>query len=243
MDGNGRWALSRGCSRAVGHRAGVKSARAIVEAAAGCGISILTLFAFSSDNWRRPPEEVEALMWLLRAYLRTDAARLAKKNIRVVVIGRSDRIPSRLRRDIRRIEDVTKNGNRLQLRLAIDYSSRDAIIAAARKCAELRAFNRVAFEHALVDPRCRAHSGGCEDVRPVDLLIRTGGERRLSDFMLWESAYAELLFSDRMWPDFAVEDLRQALAEFRTRERRFGGLVQAIRPEIGPEVTNRATQH
>jgi undecaprenyl diphosphate synthase len=202
MDGNGRWAVARGRPRAAGHRAWAAAVRRAVEAAAKLGIGALTLYAFSSDNWQRPAAEVATLFALFETYLRSQEARCARHDIRLTVVGRRDRLPSSLRRAIERVEAGTSRGTRLHLRLAVDYSSRDAILAAAR----------------LPD---------------VDLLIRTGGERRLSDFLLWESAYAELLFLDRMWPDFTGADLRAAVFEYSTRERRFGGI-----PEEAPRATS-----
>jgi len=209
MDGNGRWAAARGLARILGHRAGVEAARRTVEAAPAGGVSTLTLFAFSSDNWRRPPAEVGALMGLLEWYLDHETARCVENGVRMEVIGRRDRLDPALGRDIAAAERATAGGSRLRLRLAIDYSARDAILAAARS---LREFSREALE-AAIGP-------------PVDLLIRTGGERRLSDFLLWECAYAELVFSRTMWPDFGPADLSAAVEEFHRRERRFGGIPQ-----------------
>jgi undecaprenyl diphosphate synthase len=209
MDGNGRWAMARGLPRVAGHRAGVETVSRAVEAAPGAGVGILTLFAFSSDNWRRPREEVEALMSLLAAYLEKETERCVENGVRLEVIGRRDRLDADLRAAIERAEAATAAGTRLWLRIAIDYSGRDAILAAARATSDL---SRESLEGALGPP--------------VDLLIRTGGERRLSDFLLWECAYAELVFSRRMWPDFGAEDLKGAVKEFRGRERRFGAVPQ-----------------
>jgi undecaprenyl diphosphate synthase len=221
MDGNGRWATRRGLKRSDGHRAGVEALRHVVEAAPGLGIGTLTLFAFSADNWRRPVEEVEALIWLLRGYLRSEAVRLAESGARLNVIGRRDRLPSRLCREIARAERATAAGRRLNLRVAFDYSSREAILRAAIRAAgldpTLEAFSRLVSQAPADDPSPCA----------VDLLIRTGGEKRLSDFLLWESAYAELYFTDCMWPDFDGAELAVALADFRRRERRFGGVPAA----------------
>jgi undecaprenyl diphosphate synthase len=221
MDGNGRWATRRGLRRSDGHRAGVEALRRVVEAAPGLGVGTLTLFAFSADNWRRPAEEVEALMWLLRAYLRAEAVRLAESGAKLSVIGRRDRLPARLCREIARAEKATAAGQRLNLRVAFDYSSREAILRAAVRAAGLAptldAFSRLVSQAPADDPSPCA----------VDLLIRTGGEKRLSDFLLWESAYAELYFTDCMWPDFGGAELGTALADFRSRERRFGGLAAA----------------
>ena len=207
MDGNGRWALGRGLPRAAGHRAGVETVERVVEAAPGAGIGVLTLFAFSSDNWRRPPAEVDALMRMLSSYLEKEVGRCVEKGVRLQAIGRRDRLAPGLCRAIAQAEAATRSGTGLWLRIAIDYSGRDAILAAARGLANL---SRESLELALGPP--------------VDLLIRTGGEHRLSDFLLWESAYAELVFSQRMWPDFGPEDLEAAVREFRGRVRRFGGI-------------------
>ncbi len=220
MDGNGRWATRRGLPRVAGHRAGVAAARRIVERAPDVGIRWLTLYAFSSDNWSRPAEEVNGIFWLLRAFLRLEAERLRERGARLEVIGRRDRLPIRLLREIDRAESATADGHRLQLRVAIDYSSRDAI---ARAVTEMNSVVSEAAASAdsvghMLGQALNAQSGD------VDLLIRTGGEKRLSDFLLWESAYAELLFTDCMWPEFSAEDLDAALKEFRNRERRFGGI-------------------
>ena len=210
MDGNGRWAAARGLPRVAGHRAGVQAVRKVIEAAPPAGIGTLTLFAFSSDNWRRPPDEVGALMQLLGVYLDSETRRLVEEGIRLEVIGRRDRLDASLREAIAAAESATAAGGRLRLRIAIDYSGRDAILAAARCGGEL---SRESFDHTLGPP--------------VDLLIRTGGEQRLSDFLLWECAYAELVFSRRMWPDFDGDDLRAAVREFRGRQRRFGAVPEA----------------
>ena len=209
MDGNGRWAAGRGLPRIMGHRAGVEAARRAVEAAPGSGIGILTLFAFSSDNWRRPPAEVDALMRLMAAYLESETTRCVDRGVRLEAIGRRDRLDARLCSAIAQAEAATAGGRRLWLRMAVDYSARDAILAAARG---LREFSRDALERAMGPP--------------VDLLIRTGGARRLSDFQLWESAYAELVFTRTMWPDFDASALAAAVREFRGRERRFGAVPQ-----------------
>jgi undecaprenyl diphosphate synthase len=224
MDGNGRWATRRGLPRVAGHRAGVAAARRIVEHAADAGIRQLTLYAFSSDNWRRPPDEVTSIFWLLRASLRLETERLRQRGARLEVIGRRDRLPSPLLREIERAERVTATGRRLHLRVAIDYSSRDAIARAAAGVAGALSPERTAPAELMGRMLAQALTADSGD---VDLLIRTGGERRLSDFLLWESAYAELVFTDRMWPDFDAADLDAALGEFSRRERRFGGVPEA----------------
>ncbi|MEI9971673.1 MAG: di-trans,poly-cis-decaprenylcistransferase [Ignavibacteriota bacterium] len=211
MDGNGRWALGRGLPREAGHRAGVETVSRIVEAAPDAGIAILSLFAFSSDNWRRPRPEVAALMRLLAIYLNKEADRCLRNGVRLEVIGRRDRLNGALRQSIDRAEEATAGGQRLWLRIAFDYSGRDAILAAAQSVGCL---SRESLGRALGPP--------------VDLLIRTGGERRLSDFLLWECAYAELVFSPRMWPDFGESDLAAAVREFRGRDRRFGAVPPPV---------------
>jgi undecaprenyl diphosphate synthase len=210
MDGNGRWAAARGLPRVAGHRAGVSAVRRVIEAAPAAGVGTLTLFAFSSDNWRRPSSEVAALMQLLAAYLDSEARRCVSEGIQVEVIGRRDRLAPALLACIAQAEMATIEGTTLRLRIAIDYSGRDAILAAARQVPEL---SRESLDGAMGPP--------------VDLLIRTGGEQRLSDFLLWECAYAELVFSRRMWPDFDGNDLTAAVREFHGRQRRFGGVPAA----------------
>ena len=204
MDGNGRWATQRNLPRLEGHRAGAEALRHIVQAAPRMNIGTLTVYAFSADNWKRPQPEVDALMFLLACYLEKEAPRLRDEGIRTTVIGRRDRLPPALLSAIDLIETTTSHGARLHFRLAIDYSARAAILDAATQQTPF-------FFEAL----------------PVDLLIRTGGEQRLSDFLLWESAYAELIFSRRMWPDFTPADLRAAVNEFHHRERRFGAVPEA----------------
>lgn len=218
MDGNGRWATRRGLPRTLGHRAGITSVRDIVEAAPGLGVSTLTLFAFSSDNWRRPPDEVDALMALLRTYLRAECRRLSGNGVRFSAIGRRDRLPGRLAEEIAVTEAATAAGEGLHLRLAIDYSARDSILRAVD---DLRGRFLTAGGFAQ---RIAQAADGDGDALAVDLLIRTGGEKRLSDFLLWECAYAELCFTDKMWPDFRPEDLHEAIREFDQRDRRFGGV-------------------
>lgn len=225
MDGNGRWATRRGLPRVAGHRAGLAAARRIVEHAQDAGIRCLTLYAFSSDNWRRPAAEVQRIFWLLRAFLRVETERMRERGARLEVIGRRDRLPEPVLRAIEKAEWLTAAGRRILLRVAIDYSSRDAIArAAAATVAEAsdRAVLSIDQLRAKLMEELSGESG------EVDLLIRTGGEQRLSDFLLWECAYAELLFTDRMWPDFDEADLDAAVEEFRHRERRFGGVPAPI---------------
>ena len=210
MDGNGRWAADRGLPRIAGHRKGADAVRGTVEAAPGCGIDVLTLYAFSSDNWRRPPEEVNAIMRLFRIYLEQEVERCAANGVRLSVIGRRDRLPASVVAAIASAEGATRDCGVLHLRLAVDYSSRDEMVRAARACGVSGDWSREALS-AGVGP-------------DVDLLIRTSGERRLSDFLLWECAYAEMLFIERRWPEFGARDLEDAVAWFRSRERRFGAI-------------------
>jgi undecaprenyl diphosphate synthase len=218
MDGNGRWALLRGRPREAGHVAGATAVRRTVEAAPAFGITTLTLYAFSSDNWRRPRCEVDNLMFLLRQYLDTECANLTASGVRFNVIGRRDRIPGSLRSSIALVKERTSEGTSLHVRVAIDYSARDALLAAAGRVAKGIRPTREAFERAMYES-IHAPSG----TRDVDLLIRTGGEQRLSDFLLWESAYAELFFTDVLWPDFTEADLASAVQAFAARDRRYGG--------------------
>ena len=222
MDGNGRWANARGRPRTAGHIAGARVVRKIVEAAPDCGIGMLTLYAFSADNWARPSREVALLMRLFRRYLVAEMDRCVTNDVRMRIIGRRDRIPSELLRAIRVAEDATRHCRRLDLRIAVDYSSRDAMVRAAE---HLRGSDRLTREE-LSRAMCKVDhwDGECRD---VDLLIRTGGEQRLSDFLLWECAYAELYFTDRRWPDFSPADLQSAVKEFHSRERRFGTVPEA----------------
>ena len=225
MDGNGRWATRRGLSRLRGHEAGVEAIRRVVEAAPDQGVGTLTLYAFSSDNWRRPRAEVAGLMTLLRVYLANEVQALARNGVRLTVIGRRDRLPDGIATAIGRAEAATGNGETLHLRIAVDYSARDAILNAALKARETASLDREAFS-ALVT--------GERGLRDVDLIIRTSGEQRLSDFLLWEGAYAELHFTQRMWPEFEAADLAEALASFHRRERRFGAVPA---PSLAPQAS------
>ena len=215
MDGNGRWATRRGLPRLAGHEAGVDAIRRVMEAAPDQDVGTLTLYAFSSDNWRRPEAEITGLMTLLRRYLRNEAKNLERNDVRLTVIGRRDRLPAGIADEIGRAEAATACGEALHMRIAIDYSARDAILQAASQCRDAAALTRAGFAQLVT---------GEANLRDVDLVIRTSGEKRLSDFLLWESAYAELHFTDVMWPDFGADDLADALASFHRRERRFGGL-------------------
>src|SRR5258706_8468592 len=226
MDGNGRWSMRRQLSRLGGHEAGVEAIRRVVEAAPDQGVGTLTLYGFSSDNWRRPKAEVSALMTLLRFYLASEVESLVRNGVRLTVIGRRDRLPGGIADAIGRAEGATAQGDVLNLRIAVDYSARDAILNAVAKAAGIGNLSREIFSEFVT---------GEAGLRDVDLVIRTSGEKRLSDFLLWESAYAELHFTERMWPDFGCEDLAEALASFHRRERRFGGL-QPVSPELASEL-------
>jgi undecaprenyl diphosphate synthase len=223
MDGNGRWAIARGRPREWGHRQGAEAVRRIVRAAPDLGVSTLTLYAFSSDNWQRPTSEVTVLMKLLRRYLRTETAELRENGVRLKVVGRRDRLAPGLVRAMEASERDTVDGDRLLLRLAVDYSSRDLLLEAVRTAASAPDLDRHDISALLGKAM---HSDG--PAPDVDLLIRTGGERRLSDFLLWECAYAELLFTPVMWPDYNGEHLAEAIQDFRARDRRFGRVAAAI---------------
>ena len=215
MDGNGRWGVENAACRTDGHRAGVEALRRTVEAAPELGVTTLTVFAFSCDNWRRPAAEVATLIDLLRSYIASDAAQLVRDGVRLVMLGRRDRLPADLAAEIAHYEAASADGRRLTLRIAFDYSAKAAIAQAAQALgpdASIEALDRL-----IAGP-----------YGPVDLLIRTGAEKRLSDFLLWECAYAELWFFDAMWPAFGADDLAAAVADFRGRQRRFGSLPASV---------------
>jgi undecaprenyl diphosphate synthase len=220
MDGNGRWASARGLPRTAGHRAGVRTARKIVEAATRASVSTVTLYAFSSDNWSRPTPEVGALMRLLRRSLLIESKRCLENGVRLSIIGRRDRLPASLVVGIQEAEALTAHGRNLHLRVAIDYSARESIMQASMLGGS-EPMTRERFGRLLAQVNHDPFP-----IRDVDLLIRTGGEQRLSDFLLWECAYAEFYFTRCMWPEFTEHEFLAALNEFELRERRFGG-VQA----------------
>lgn len=220
-DGNGRWASSRGLPRSAGHRAGAETARRVIQAAPRLGIHTLTLFALSSANWKRPAAEVNGILRLLHEYLLTETSHCVQEGVRLSIIGRRDRIPATMRQVILDSEAVTAGGTRLHLRLAVDYSAREAIFHAACKFYKVTELSPNAFSNVLSE----VLRGGSTE---VDLLIRTGGEQRLSDFLLWECAFAEFVFLTKRWPDFTVADLEAAVREFGNRERTRGALPDAI---------------
>ncbi len=223
MDGNGRWARSQGMPRWRGHVEGVESVRRIVRAAPDLGVSILTLYAFSADNWKRPRMEVGRLFWLLKRYCVSERNELISRGVRVTAIGRRDRIPTPALHALQQLERETASGTKLHLRLAIDYSARAEVARATRELGQRVRAGELAPEQMTEELLTQAVTGG---VPMPDLLIRTAGERRLSDFLLWELAYAELYFAQTHWPDFRRDNLATALADFRARERRFGGIVE-----------------
>jgi undecaprenyl diphosphate synthase len=230
MDGNGRWAQRRGLPRSAGHRAGAKAVDRVVEAAARRGVSTLTLFAFSSDNWHRPTAEVNALMRLLRRYLFTQTRRCLDQSIRINVIGRRDRLDPDLRRAIERSELATAQCAGMHLRIAVDYSARRTLMAVCGNTGGQQVAESTRFLELLA-----AVDHSSPPAPAVDLLIRTGGEHRLSDFLLWECAYAELHFVDCLWPDFDQHGFDDALEQYAMRERRFGRIsaISSAEPHHG----------
>lgn len=226
MDGNGRWATQRGLPRPAGHVEGAKAVRITVEAAARSGVETLSLYAFSAANWERPRGEVEGLMFLLRRYLFTETRRCMDESIRINVIGRRDRLDDSLLRAIEQSEKLTAAGERMHLRIAIDYSAQQSILQAARRARREQDLTAQRFHRLLNEVN---HSS--RPAAEVDLLIRTGGEKRLSDFLLWESAYAELHFTDCLWPDFNEQEFQAALEDYAGRVRRFGKVNCEVRQE------------
>lgn len=218
MDGNGRWASARGLPRNEGHRRGAEAARAIVEAATKFGVKQLTLYSFSSENWSRPADEVSDLMGILAWKLRSDVAEMHKEGVRLRVIGDRQRLPKNIVSLIDKAEALTAANTRITVVIALSYGARDDLVAAARRLVEDRVPVDDIDDAAFA---ARLSTGGMPD---PDLLIRTGGEQRISNFLLWECAYTELFFSDVMWPDFGETELGDAIAAFNSRERRFGGL-------------------
>jgi undecaprenyl diphosphate synthase len=222
MDGNGRWAKARGMPRVAGHRRGADAVKRVVRGAGELGIPCLTLFAFSTENWTRPADEVSDLMGLLRHYLRNELEELRKNGARLRVVGKRDGLAPDIVRDIAEAERMTRSNTRIDINICVNYGSRDEIVGATRRLAERAAsgdlkpdaIDETLFERELL-------TAGIPD---PDLLIRTSGEQRISNFLLWQCAYAELVFVDTLWPDFGREHLEQAIAEFRKRERRYGGV-------------------
>ena len=223
MDGNGRWAAARGLPRVEGHRRGVEALRKTVRAAGQLGISFLTIFSFSSENWSRPQSEIRDLLSLLRRFIRNDLAELHKSNVRVRVIGERDDLAPDIRRLLQEAEDLTHANDGLTLVVAFNYGARQEIARAARRLAGEVAAGRLAASD--ITPELLARHLDAPDLPDPDVIIRTSGEQRLSNFLLWQAAYSELVFVPINWPDFDRAALESAIAEFRRRERRFGGLI------------------
>jgi undecaprenyl diphosphate synthase len=223
MDGNGRWAAARGLPRVEGHRRGVEALRKTVRAAGELGISVLTIFSFSSENWSRPQSEIADLLALLRRFVRNDLVELHKNNVRVRIIGEREDLARDIRSLLEEAEDLTRNNNGLTLVVAFNYGARQEIARAARRLAAEAAAGRLAPE--AITPDLLARHLDAPDLPDPDVIIRTSGEQRLSNFLLWQAAYSELVFVPINWPDFDGATLEDAIAEYRRRERRFGGLI------------------
>jgi len=223
MDGNGRWAAARGLPRVEGHRRGVEALRKTVRAASELGISVLTIFSFSSENWSRPQSEIRDLLALLRRFIRNDLADLHKSNVHVRVIGERDDLPTDIRALLEEAEDLTKHNEGLMLVVAFNYGARQEIARAARRLALEVLEGRLSA--ADITPDLLARHLDQPDLPDPDVIIRTSGEQRLSNFLLWQAAYSELVFVPIYWPDFDRAALEGAIAEYRRRERRFGGLI------------------
>ena len=222
MDGNGRWAKARGLPRAAGHKAGAESARKVLRAGGEAGVECLTLYAFSSENWRRPESEINDLMGLMRFYIGAELNALHKEGVRLKILGDHTAFPPDVARLVDQAVAKTAGNSRMTLAIALNYGARTELVFAARKLAARAAAGEIApdaIDEAMLDA-----SLVTSDLPPLDLLIRTSGECRLSNFLLWQAAYAELLFVPTLWPDFDGDSLRAALAEFASRERRYGGL-------------------
>jgi undecaprenyl diphosphate synthase len=223
-DGNGRWATSRALPRTLGHRQGAQAAQSVIRCAPHLGIHTLTLFALSSANWKRPQAEITGILRILHEYILTETSHCLDNGIRLSVIGRRDRMTAPLREAVADAEALTANCANLHLRLAVDYSARQAIFQAASRFYKATKLSSESFADVLSEVQ---HGGSTE----VDLLIRTGGEQRISDFLLWESAFAELVFLDKRWPDFTPADLRAAVLEFERRDRTRGGMPRDFAAE------------
>ncbi len=223
MDGNGRWAAQRGLPRTEGHRRGVESTKECVRAAADAGISYLTLFSFSSENWKRPPTEVSFLMGLLKRFIQRDLAELHENNVKLRVIGSENNVPPEIAKMLREAVTVTAGNTGLQLIIAFNYGARDEIVRAARRMAERVKAGEIAAED--ITEESLAAEFDTAGIPDPDLIIRTSGEHRISNFLLWQCAYSEFLFVDNFWPDFTRQTLESAIAAYRQRERRFGGLA------------------
>ncbi len=224
MDGNGRWAAERGLPRAIGHRSGVDAVRRTVRAATDLGIPFLTIYSFSSENWSRPADEIDDLMGLMRRFIRRDLAELHQSNVRIRIIGERDRVDAKMMKMIDEAVELTQHNTALTLVIAFNYGSRIEIARAAQRLAENAVAGRIRPQD--ITPELIDQTLDTRDIPDPDLLIRTSGEIRLSNFLLWQAAYSELVFVDAYWPDFGRELLEEAIGEFRRRTRRFGGLSQ-----------------
>ncbi len=223
MDGNGRWARAHGLPRTAGHRKGAEAVRRAVRGAAELGIGYLTVFGFSAENWKRPPEEVDDLMWLLRRYLQSEIAELHKNDVRLRVIGDRSRLAPDIVQLIADAEHATRDNERIVFTLALNYGGRQEIVAATRHLAEKVAAGELRPE--AIDAALFADQLAAPDLPDPDLMIRTSGEKRISNFLLWQSAYSEFVFMDKLWPDFDEQDMAAAVAEYQRRERRYGAAV------------------
>lgn len=231
MDGNGRWAQRRGLSRVEGHKRGKKAVRTLVEVSRDLGLAYLTLYAFSTENWQRPSREVQALMRLLHMYLRTELARMMRYNIRLQAIGRLDLLPTSVRRALEQVVRATEKNTGLTVILAVSYGAREEIVHAARMIAQEVAQGNL--DPGQIDESHLTEYLWTREVPDPDLLIRTGGEMRLSNFLLWQLAYTELYVTETLWPDFGRTEFIRALTEYQSRERRFGRVqASASRPEL-----------
>ncbi len=222
MDGNGRWAQSKGKMRAFGHKNGIKAVRETVEGAAEIGIKFLTLYAFSVENWKRPKKEVNALMSLLVTAINNEMQRLIKNNIKLTVIGETDNLPSKTKKELMQAINITKNNTRMTLTLALSYSGKWDILNAVKKIINDK------IDPQNLDEKIFQQYLTTKNVPYPELLIRTSGEHRVSNFLLWEIAYSELYFTDTLWPDFRKKDLKKAIIEYQNRERRFGKTKEQI---------------
>ncbi len=222
MDGNGRWATARGLSRTEGHKKGAEAAQRVVEAARDLGIPYITLFSFSSENWNRPPAEIDDLMNLLRYYLTREMAEMKKNGARLLVIGDRTKLPQDIVNIIHNVEDETKDNRRITVVIALSYGGRQDIVFAARELARLAKANEVDIEK--IDEDIFSRYLMTRGIPDPDLMIRTSGESRISNFLMWQLAYAELFFTNTLWPDFGRKDMEEAVAFFNGRDRRYGGL-------------------
>lgn len=222
MDGNGRWATARGRPRGFGHARGVETVRKVVESAGDMGVRYLTLFSFSTENWNRPADEVGALFELMQRYVEADLESLAKRGVRVRIVGRRDNLDADLKAIIARAEERTATNDRFHLNIAFNYGGRDEIVRAAQALAQACEDGDLRPEQ--IDASRLEASLDTAGLPDVDLLIRTSGEQRISNFLLWQAAYAEMVFVDALWPDFSADHLADAIQEFRNRERRYGGV-------------------